>query len=195
MPQKVVNDHWNKKSASKTTIIIVASFYPLNSIWLQYSGLKYCLTCEEQFGKDFSASKVTSVNDITFVLFYLLEVSDCYILAENLLFVSCTYSLQSTRVPFQTSIKQSPHTMCRLLEMHNWLENSLHTIHLPKSCQNGITKSFKVWFPPPPPVSTLKHQNKNCTKIDLTVYRLDYEKYLSLKILYFSYKWYSPHHS
>ena len=31
------------KSASKTTVITVASFYPLNSVWSQYSGLKYYL--------------------------------------------------------------------------------------------------------------------------------------------------------
>ena len=31
----------NKKSANKTTVITVASFYRLNSVWLQYSGLKY----------------------------------------------------------------------------------------------------------------------------------------------------------
>ena len=32
-----------KQSASKTTVITVASFYPLNSVCLQYSGLKYYL--------------------------------------------------------------------------------------------------------------------------------------------------------
>ena len=32
-----------KKSASNITVITVASFYPLNSVWLQYSGLKYYL--------------------------------------------------------------------------------------------------------------------------------------------------------
>ena len=32
-----------KKSASKTTVITVASFYPLNFVWLQYSGLNYYL--------------------------------------------------------------------------------------------------------------------------------------------------------
>ena len=32
-----------KKSASETTVITVASFYPYNSVLLQYSGLKYSL--------------------------------------------------------------------------------------------------------------------------------------------------------
>ena len=32
-----------KNSASKTAVITVASFYPLNFVWLQYSSLKYYL--------------------------------------------------------------------------------------------------------------------------------------------------------
>ena len=37
-----------KKSANKTTVITVASFYRLNSVQLQYSGLKcYFLQCTQ----------------------------------------------------------------------------------------------------------------------------------------------------
>ena len=66
-----------KKSANETTVVTVASFYRLNSVWLRYSGLKYdFLQCIQSAWITWVQFKEIGAQNSWSKCFRLLEICD-----------------------------------------------------------------------------------------------------------------------
>ena len=151
-------------------------------------------------GIEIFASESTPANNITVVLSYLFKnFRLLYFSWKSFFCIISIPSAASLNPVSKEKLMHGPRIMCRLLEIGDPLANSPHSVVLPKSSHNGVGKSFcyfmrsfYIKMPKCYNLDTYQAKKSKQTKVDLTVYRPDYRKYLSPEILYIPYKWFAP---